>query len=157
MRAGCRSLLGLTLTVLLASLGGCRGEADSSGKSAAASVSASSGAARLATTYEDKEGRFAIAMPGKPKLEQAPSTLAAGPMHMASVVAADAIYYAMWFDMPQGVPVNVAGAFDGAQNNICKQDKVAVDSAREFTFDGGFPARDAVATSRSAESWKDMM
>src|SRR5262245_15649914 len=122
MRAGCQSLLGLTLTVLVASLGGCRGEADSSGKSAGASVSASSGAPRLATIYEDKDGRFAIAMPGKPKLEQVPSKLVAGPMHMASVVAADASYYAMWFDMPQGVPVSVAGAFDGAQNNICKQD-----------------------------------
>jgi hypothetical protein len=145
----------MVLAASVACLCGCRSEASSSRRSTA-SIASSSDAPQLQASYEDEAGRFAIAMPGKPKLKETPSKHGSGPMHEASVEAVDASYYTMWFDFPVGAAVNADGAFDGAQNNLCKQDEVAVDSTRELTQTGGFPTREIVATSRGLKPWKDM-
>ncbi len=106
--------------------------------------------------YRNEAGRFELAMPGTPTTEELENKLV-GTTHLASVKVGEVTYYAMWVDFPIGMAVNVPGAFDGAQNNICKQDDVTVTSSRELTFDGGAPERDVVAESTSRKPWKDEM
>jgi hypothetical protein len=157
-----RSRLVPVLLAALVAASGCKSTASSDAPAradaaaAVSSASTSNDAGRHAS-YVDVEGRFEIDMPGKPLVEEAPPKLGSGPPHMASVKSGDATYYAMWMDFPVGTPVNVPGAFDGAQNNICKQDSVVVKSLRDFTLSEGIPARDVVAESTTATPWKDTM
>lgn len=153
-----RSPVSLFVAVLALSAG-CKPDRGSSSapSSTPSGIASSAPSAALGTPHRDEAGRYEVAMPGTPKVEEVPSKLLSTAMHMASAKAGAATYYVMWFDFPVGAEVNVPGAFEGAQVNVSKQDEVTVTSTREFTFAGGLPARDVVAESTNGKPWKDVM
>jgi hypothetical protein len=157
----CARTLGITVTGLALLLAGCpRKEAPSTTEGATTtSATPSIATASAPQTYHDDEGRFEITMPVAPKIEQQPGSTFSDAMHAATATPPGGgnEVRVLWFDFRDPSMVNVAGAFDGGQNNMCKQDELLVQSQREFTFPGGFPARDTMATSKTAEPWKDMM
>ena len=107
-----------------------------------------------AAPYRNEDGAFEVRMPNAQTVHQ--ERLRDGGQKITT--EDDGVkYHVLWIDFPVGAPVNPAGAMAGAEKDVLKQDRLAVTSDRDFSFDGRFPAREVVAKSTSGESFEDVL